>query len=146
MTSIKSRYRPNNKTKREAMDVDPPPDDSSSKKQVAPSEIDHITHLASTLMALGDTDIYSKTYEQIVRAVRAAGKVDDAWVPPSADIKYEYKWDVPDASAQEGQVFGPYSEEEMHAWYEASFFGAVGEKVKVRRTGGDWGSWSEIVT
>ena len=121
-----------------AMNVDKP-----SKVPAAPSEIDHITHLASTLMDLGDTDIYSKTYEELVRAVRSAGKVDQAWVPPSADVKYEYKWDVP--GAEDGQVFGPFSEEEMQTWYKAAYFGIAGEKIKVRSTGGEWGSWDDVV-
>ena len=118
--------------------------DAPSKTPSAPSEIDHLTHLASTLMSLGDTDIYNKTYEELVRAVRSAGKVDQAWVPPSADVKYEYKWDVPEAG-DANQTFGPFSEEEMQAWYEAAYFGTAGEKVKVRRVGGEWGSWNDVV-
>ncbi|KAI0636973.1 hypothetical protein C8Q77DRAFT_1207115 [Trametes polyzona] len=135
------KKKPNNKTKSDpaggAMDVDTTPK--------APSEIDQITHLASTLMSLGDTDIYSKTYEELVRSVRASGKVDANWVPPSADVKYEYKWDVPEAG-QTGEVFGPFSEEEMRAWYAASYFGASGEKVKVRKVGGEWGRWTDVVS
>lgn len=120
------------------MDVEP-----TAKSKAETSEIDHITHLASTLMSLGDTDIYSKTYEELVRAVRAAGKVDKDWVPPSADIKYEYKWDVP--GAEDGQVFGPFSEEEMQTWHKAQYFGIAGEKIKVRRQGGEWGAWDDVV-
>ncbi|KAI0670385.1 hypothetical protein C8Q78DRAFT_975524 [Trametes maxima] len=135
-----SKKRPNNKTKSDptggAMDVD--------KIPKAPSDIDQITHYASTLMSLGDTDIYSKTYEELVRSVRASGKVGADWIPPSADIKYEYKWDVPDAG-DPGQVFGPFGEEEMRAWHSATYFGPGGEKVKVRKVGGEWGSWSEVV-
>ncbi|PCH37986.1 hypothetical protein WOLCODRAFT_135977 [Wolfiporia cocos MD-104 SS10] len=116
------------------------------KTPKAPSDIDHITHLASTLMSLGDTDIYSRTYEELVRSVRSAGHVDPSWVPPSADVKYEYRWAVPDASAQEGQVFGPFSEEEVQAWYKAGYFGSTGEKVQVRKVGGEWGTWQDIVT
>ncbi|KAI0054158.1 hypothetical protein FA95DRAFT_1600646 [Auriscalpium vulgare] len=121
-----------------AMEVDKPP---TAAKET--SDIDQLTHLASTLMSLGDTDIYSKTYEELVRSVRAAGKVDSSWVPPSADVKYEYKWDVLGAT-QDGQVFGPFGEEEMQAWYNASYFGAAGEKVKVRKVGGEWGGWDDF--
>ena len=117
----------------------------AAKPKVEQTEIDHITHLASTLMSLGDTDIYSRTYEELVRSVRASGKVDKDWMPPSADVKYEYKWDVPEAGEAD-QVFGPFSEEDMQAWYAAAYFGAAGEKVKVRKVGGDWGSWSETVS
>ncbi|OSC97104.1 hypothetical protein PYCCODRAFT_1419965 [Trametes coccinea BRFM310] len=135
------KKRPNNKTKSDptaaAMDVDNAPK--------ATSEIDEITHLASTLMSLGDTDIYSKTYEELVRSIRASGRVDANWVPPSADVKYEYKWAVPEAGDSE-QVFGPFSEDEMKAWYSATYFGPSGEKVKVRKVGGEWGDWSEVVS
>jgi len=55
-------------------------------------------------MSLGDTDIYSRIYEELVRSIRSAGKVDQSWVPTSADVKYEYKWDVPGASAQEACI------------------------------------------
>ena len=122
------------------MEVEP-----AATTKAEPSEIDHITHLASLLMSLGDTDVYSKTYEELVRAVRAAGKVGQDWVPPSADVKYEYKWDVPGASAEDGQVFGPFSEEEMQTWFKAQYFGVAGEKIKVRRQGGEWGSWDDVV-
>lgn len=109
----------------------------------APSDIDHITHLASTLMSLGDTDIYSRTYEELVRSVRSAGRVNESWVPPSADVKYEYKWDI---SGAPGDIFGPFGEEDMKVWHSAAYFGQAGEKVKVRKVGGEWGSWSDVVT
>ena len=107
------------------------------------SDVEQLTHHASTLLSLGDTDIYSRTYEEIVRSVRSAGKVGPSWVPPSADVKYEYKWDVPGSTGGEGQVFGPYSEDEMLSWFKASYFGLTGEKVKVRTVGGEWGNWSD---
>ncbi|GBE82170.1 hypothetical protein BKA93DRAFT_741052 [Sparassis latifolia] len=139
----KQSMKPNNRRKAElngdAMQVD-----KDVPKET--SQIDFITHLASTLMSLGETDIYSKTYEELVRSVRSSGKVDQSWTPPSADVKYEYKWDVPGVSGQRGQVFGPFSEEEMQAWYKALYFGAAGEKVQVRSVGGDWGSWREVVS
>lgn len=105
-------------------------------------EISNITHLASALMSLGDTEIYSKTYEQVVRSVRASGDVEPDWEPPSAHVKYEYKW----VQATDGQTFGPYGEEELNAWFKAAYFGSMGEKVKVRKVGGEWGDWDEIVS
>jgi CD2 antigen cytoplasmic tail-binding protein 2 len=116
--------------------------DKSSATVTATSDIDLITHLASSLMSLGDTDIYSKTYEELVRSVRSAGKEDPSWIPPSADAKYEYKWDIPGNTV--GQVFGPFGEEEMQAWYKAAYFGVGGVKVKVRQTNGDWGDWDHV--
>jgi CD2 antigen cytoplasmic tail-binding protein 2 len=118
---------------------------STDKRPSSLPDVEQLTHLASTLLELGDTDIYSRTYEEIVRTVRSAGKVEPSWVPPSADVKYEYKWDVPGSTGEQGQVFGPYSEEEMQSWYKASYFGLTGEKVKVRPVAGDWGSWSDVL-
>lgn len=121
------------------MQVDKP----AASTSAATSDIDKLTHLASNLMSLGDIDIYSKTYEELVRSIRSSGQVDPSWVPPSADVQYEYKWDVPGSTAQNGQVFGPYSEDDMQAWYKASYFGPAGEKIKVRPVGGDWASWDD---
>ncbi|KAM6500449.1 hypothetical protein JOM56_003463 [Amanita muscaria] len=123
-------------TNSDAMNVD--------KSNKSPSDIERLTHLASTIMSLGDTDIYSMTYEELVRSVRSSGIVDSSWEPPSADVKYEYKWDVTAASGTE-QIFGPFNEEEMKAWFKASYFGPAGEKVQVRQVGGGWGSWDDIV-
>ncbi|KAF9646392.1 hypothetical protein BDM02DRAFT_3118710 [Thelephora ganbajun] len=105
-------------------------------------EINLITHLASTLMSLGDTEIYSKTYEQVVRSIRSSGDVEPTWEPPSADIKYEYKW----AGATDDRAFGPFGEEELNAWFKAAYFGSMGEKVKVRKVGGEWGDWGQVVS
>ncbi|KAK7467213.1 hypothetical protein VKT23_004271 [Stygiomarasmius scandens] len=115
---------------------------SATGKTAANSDVERITHLASNLMSLGDTDIYSKTYEEFVRSVRSSGTVDESWVPPSADKSYEYRWDIPGAPEQ---VFGPYGEEEMRSWYNASYFGPTGEKVKVRLVDEDWKDWDEIL-
>ena len=95
-------------------------------------------------MSLGETDIYSKTFEELVRNVRSSGIVQVSWEPPSADIRYEYKWDVPN-TAQSGDAFGPFSEEEMKGWMRASYFGPSGEKVKVRQIGGEWGDWDDVI-
>jgi CD2 antigen cytoplasmic tail-binding protein 2 len=109
----------------------------------APSEIEHITHLASNIMSLGDTDIYSKTYEDLVRTVRSSGAVDASWEPKSADVRYEYRWDIPGVESVD--LFGPYGEEEMKAWYKASYFGPSGEKIKVRQVGGEWADWADVI-
>ncbi|KLO08953.1 hypothetical protein SCHPADRAFT_834634 [Schizopora paradoxa] len=116
------------------------------KSQPSPqaSKIDRLTALASDLMSSGDIDIYDKTYEQLLRSIRSTGDVEPDWVPPS--VKYEYKWDVPEAQATAGdQVFGPFGGDELRTWYDAKYFGDAGEKVKVRVVGGDWGDWDSIV-
>ncbi|KAF7338221.1 CD2 antigen cytoplasmic tail-binding protein 2 [Mycena venus] len=119
-------------------------DKSAHKTASAPSAIERITHLASTIMSLGDTDIYSKTFEELVRSVRSSGLVDPEWVPPSNDKQYEYKWRV-EGAGQPGQVFGPFSKEDMAAWYKAAYFGSTGEKVEVRETGGEWSDWGNVL-
>ncbi|KAF8447754.1 hypothetical protein L210DRAFT_3527106 [Boletus edulis BED1] len=107
------------------------------------SDIDLITDLASNIMSLGDTDIYSKTYEELVRDVRSSGQVENDWVPPSADVKYEYRWIV--FGQEPGEPFGPFGEEDMKTWFNAAYFGVSGEKVQVRAVGGEWGAW-DVVT
>ncbi|KAJ2913433.1 hypothetical protein MD484_g6971, partial [Candolleomyces efflorescens] len=114
------------------------------KQPHTPTDIETITELASKLMSLGDADVYSKSYEELVRHVRTAGNVEQNWEPPSADVKYEYKWDKP-GSGQTDQPFGPFSEENMKSWYKAAYFGTYGEQVKVRRVGGEWGDWDDVV-
>jgi len=93
-------------------------------------------------MSLGDIDVYSKTFEELVRDVRRSGLVDQNWEPSSADVKFEYKWDVPETA--DSQTFGPFSEEEMQSWFKASYFGPSGEKVKIRPVGGEWVGWNDI--
>ncbi|TRM59945.1 hypothetical protein BD626DRAFT_506933 [Schizophyllum amplum] len=119
-----------------SMQVDKPP--------AAPSAVEIITHLASNIMSFGDVDVYSRTYEELVRSVRSSGLVEPNWDPPSADVKYEYKWDMPGTGAPE-QTFGPFSEEEMKSWYKAQYFGQYGEKVKVRPAGGEWSDWDDVI-
>ncbi|KAF9013903.1 hypothetical protein BDQ17DRAFT_1341703 [Cyathus striatus] len=102
------------------------------KKHNVPTDIEHITHLASTIMSFGETDIYSKTYEELVREVRSSGSVDESWEPPSADVKYEYKWAMSGAGPE---TFGPFSEDEIK----------LGEKIKIRPAGGEWGDWEDVV-
>jgi CD2 antigen cytoplasmic tail-binding protein 2 len=116
---------------------------TSTSNSKAVASIDRITALASEIMALGDTEVYSKTYEHFLRSVRSAGNVEPSWVPPTK--KYEYKWDIPGATTAAEQIFGPFGEEELKAWYDAQYFGSVGEKVKVRIVGGEWGSWDDVV-
>lgn len=109
-----------------------------------PTDIDLITHLASNIMSLGDIDIYSKTYEELVRNVRSSRQVKDDWIPPSADVKYEYRWHVP--GQPPGESYGPFAEEDMKTWFKAAYFGVSGEKVYLRAVGGEWGEWDDVMT
>jgi len=118
--------------------------DKAAEKPKGIPDIDVITHLASNLMSLGDTDIYSRSYEELIRSVRSSGDVGPDWVPPSADIMYEFKWNIPEQST--GETFGPFTEEQMKMWLIPSYFGEAGEKVKVRKVGDVWGDWNDIIT
>jgi CD2 antigen cytoplasmic tail-binding protein 2 len=118
---------------------------AKSDRSNIPSDVETITHLASSLLSLGDSDIYNKTYEELLRSVRSSGVVDQRWEPPSADIKYQYKWSSPEAG-QSDEIFGPFSEEEIKSWYNALYFGPSGEKIKIRRPGDqEWGDWDTVV-
>lgn len=92
--------------------------------------------------------------------------MDPDWVPVRKEVKYEYRWsedvlDPVDADGgggggdgneiegkegkREREVFGPFTEEEMRAWYGAAYFGSGGENVEVREVGGLWGDWEEVL-
>ena len=121
-----------------------------SSTRTAPFQgyITRITDLASTLMSHGNTDIYSAPYEQLLRSVRAAGKVSSDWVPASQQVQYEYRWALPEQtlSQDQPQVYGPYQHEEMLAWHGAKYFGDEGEKVRVRKLGENgWHEWDDIM-
>ncbi|KAM0792492.1 hypothetical protein ACM66B_005164 [Microbotryomycetes sp. NB124-2] len=45
-------------------------------------KINRITFFASTLLAQGELDIYSRTYEDILKTLRSEGAVRRDWVPP----------------------------------------------------------------
>lgn len=110
------------------------------------SDIDRITALASALM-VHDPDVYSTTYEGLLRNVRCSGIVSEDWMPPIP--KYEYRWAVADPTTLTGNetTYGPFSAEEMKTWSDAMFFGIGGEKIKVRKAGeSDWHSWDEVFT
>ncbi|OAX38925.1 hypothetical protein K503DRAFT_849773 [Rhizopogon vinicolor AM-OR11-026] len=142
-TKSKQNSRSTKKVNGKAKDDDAMAVDKAAEKPKGLSDIDMITHLASNLMSLGDTDIYSRSYEELIRSVRSSGDVEPNWVPPSADIMYEFKWDIPGQSS--GDVFGPFNEEQMKMWLTPTYFGEAGEKVKVRKVGGDWGDWDDIL-
>ncbi|GJJ10585.1 hypothetical protein Clacol_004812 [Clathrus columnatus] len=140
------------------MDVDQALQTSPSLENKIQDAIGRITSLSSILMSHGNIDIYSWTYEQLLRSVRAAGNVEPDWVPPNHSAIYEYRWAVNDSGEtnQNGeshdhvppqvQVYGPYREEELLSWYNANYFGDGGEKIRLRRTGeNEWWSWDEVI-
>lgn len=120
--------------------------EKTDEKKAKVSEIDRVTALASALM-VNDTEVYSTTFEALVRSVRRSGTVAADWNPPVA--AYEYKWgENYGAPETKDAVYGPFSALEMQTWYDSSFFGLVGEKILVRKVfdgkGEDWAQWDEV--
>ncbi|EJD55099.1 hypothetical protein AURDEDRAFT_78013 [Auricularia subglabra TFB-10046 SS5] len=103
-------------------------------------EIEQITELASALM-VENVDVYSATYEELLRSVRRSKLVPDDWKPPEREPKVEYRW-----KGGDGQTFGPYSQEEMAAWRDADYFGGPeASKIELRPVGSnDWKSWDDV--
>ncbi|CAE6437269.1 unnamed protein product [Rhizoctonia solani] len=143
--------------KKAATEVLPQSIDGTAKDEQPPEEdpVTRVTALASTLMSLGDADVYEQTYEMMLRLVRRSGVVPADWdphppPPQTPDTKYEYRWAPDYVAASGGQasadaVYGPYGATEMGAWKAASYFGDEAERIQVRLVGGnDWGSWNTV--
>ncbi|CAG7855078.1 SubName: Full=Uncharacterized protein {ECO:0000313/EMBL:CCA71518.1} [Serendipita indica DSM 11827] len=106
------------------------------------SDIDRLTALASALI-VDDPDVYSNTYEGILRSVRRSGTVPQDWVPPQP--QYEYCWAQTDASnGAADTVYGPFPARDMQQWYEASFFGLSGEKIRAQSGTSEWQAWDDV--
>lgn len=145
--------------KKNATEVLPQAIEGTTKSEQAHEEdpVTRVTSLASTLMSLGDSDVYEATYEMMLRLVRRSGIVAADWdphppPPQTPDTKYEYKWAPDYVAASGGQasadaVYGPYGATELTAWKAASYFGDDAERILVRRVGGDdWASWNSVFT
>ncbi|KAG8748298.1 hypothetical protein FRC10_007688 [Ceratobasidium sp. 414] len=143
--------------KKAATDVAPQAADGMVAGKQAPEQnpITRVTSLASTLMSLGDSDVYEATYEIMLRSVRRSGIVDPDWdphpPPPQVpDAKYDYRWAPDYVIASGGQasadaVYGPYGVTELSAWNAASYFGEGAERVQLRRVGEtEWATWQSI--
>ncbi|KAF8343888.1 uncharacterized protein EI90DRAFT_3027469 [Cantharellus anzutake] len=134
--------------------VDAPHLDATSPPTQFPpadqSPIELVTSLASTLMSLGNLDVYEETYESLLRTVRRSGIVPRDWEPPKPpEPEFEYRWSpsylastgAPSSSA----TYGPFSKAEILAWRSASYFGESGERIQLRKAGEmDWGGWDVI--
>ncbi|CAE7106736.1 unnamed protein product [Rhizoctonia solani] len=134
--------------KKAATEVLPQAIDGVAKNEEPEEDpVSRVTSLASTLMSLGDTDVYEETYEMMLRLVRRSGIVSADWdphppPPQTPDTKYEYRWAPDYVAASGGQasadaVYGPYGPTEMGAWKAASYFGDGAERIQVRR----WPFW-----
>ena len=103
------------------------------------SDIDRITTISSKLLP-SFPEIYSTTYEAILRSVRRSQAVPGDWVPPKP--KFEYKWTVEAATTHD--VNGPFTEEEVRTWFSAGYFGDSGERIALRVVGTEeWKGWDE---
>lgn len=138
------------------MDVDDTiaPISQSHAPAAVPTPIERVTSLASTLMSIGNLDIYEETYESLLRTVRRSGIVSPDWTPPPAvpaDAMYEYHWApayvaVSGGQASATEVYGPYSKDDLSAWRDAAYFGESGERIELRIVGGkDWGGWDALL-
>ncbi|KAF8609956.1 hypothetical protein BDV93DRAFT_517178 [Ceratobasidium sp. AG-I] len=145
------------KKKKAATEVLPPSIDAAASTEQPPEQdpITRVTALASTLMSLGDTDVYEATYEMMLRAVRRSGIVTPDWDPHSPppqnpDTKYEYRWAPDYVAASGGQasadaVYGPYGASELEAWNAASYFGEDAERILLRRVSDvEWVPWRSL--
>ncbi|QRW27448.1 UDP-galactose transporter [Rhizoctonia solani] len=129
--------------KKAATEVLPQSIDGTAADENAPEEspVARVTSLASTLMSLGDSDVYEATYEMMLRLVRRSGIVSADWdphppPPQTPDTKYEYRWAPDYVAASGGQasadaVYGPYGVTEMGTWKAALYFGDDAERIQV---------------
>jgi CD2 antigen cytoplasmic tail-binding protein 2 len=109
------------------------------------TDIDRLTSLSSALLP-DNVDIYSATYEALLRGLRSRGTVEPDWTPPKKDVKYEYRWSTEVVDGGDNrEVFGPFGEEEMRSWFSAAYFGTSGEKIEVRQVGKPWSDWEEVL-
>lgn len=116
--------------------------ETNAKIDKKASDIARVTTLASLLM-VSDPDIYSTAYEVLLRGVRRAGVVPQDWTPPVT--KYEYRWAAEAGSGDTNTVHGPFTADEVQSWYDASFFGFTGEKIKIRTMGSsEWLNWDDL--
>ena len=122
---------------REPVQADPNP---MPAKTPPVSDIDRITTISSKLLP-SLPEIYSTTYEAILRSVRRSQAVPGDWVPPKP--KFEYKWTVEAATTHD--VNGPFTEEEIRAWFSAGYFGDSGERIALRGVGTEeWKGWDDV--
>lgn len=146
---------------------------SAEEAYAASQALDDLTHVSGVLMSeYGQTNVYDEVYEGLVRMVRRAGLVDNAWDPARrraqessmnsentsdagrSDAQWEYKWTpaylerVPgqDAAVTADQTFGPFSASDLAAWAQQGFFGPDKEFVVVRRASdasAPWTPWTD---
>jgi len=137
------------------MEVDDSTDQQPSPRPVLEqTPIERVTSIASTLMSLGNMDIYEETYESLLRTVRRSGVAPADWTPlPAvpADAKYEYRWSSSFVAASGGQVsntevYGPFGKDELLIWRDGAYFGESGDRIELRMVGRkDWGGWGVIL-
>lgn len=74
---------------------------ASTSDDPAVKKINKITHLASTLLAQGELEIYDTSYESIIQTLKEEGAVRRDWVPPrDPDIEKEAEAQAAEAQAE----------------------------------------------
>lgn len=106
-TTLQPR-RNKNKESGQKMDVSA---GEESKKQ-----IEKVTEIADALMAQGYFHVYEDTYETIQEKLVNEGVLEVKSESIKDGDQWEYKWEA------EGEAFGPFSTQDMRAWYEQGYF------------------------
>ncbi|EKG09895.1 GYF domain-containing protein [Macrophomina phaseolina MS6] len=125
----------------DAMDVDPAQKEEDPAEKRRREAVEAITGAADQLMTRGDTDIYEKERELLVRQYKR--ETGDDWIdPPKEEVAdevsetkmWEYRWsDARDG----GEKHGPYDGQTMKAWNDAGYFGEGVEFRLVGQSGWD---------
>lgn len=92
----------------------------NKKEKTEAALIERVTELADALMQLGYFGAYDDDYEKISSVV-TGGKTQ-------SEYQWRYKWQL------DGQVFGPFTAQQMHDWQQQGFFQAP---VYVQRISAD---------
>ena len=106
------------------------PDLSTEEVKRRRAAIERVTEIADILMNAGNVDIYDDVYEELLHDLnekperqaakpsQSSSKQTSVALLMSSDA-WRYKW------AEDGEVFGPFSAQDMVAWYRQDYFKGV---------------------
>eukprot|EP00160_Parvularia_atlantis_P013880 Unigene313_Nuclearia_a/m.1051 Unigene313_Nuclearia_a/g.1051 ORF Unigene313_Nuclearia_a/g.1051 Unigene313_Nuclearia_a/m.1051 type:complete len:377 (+) Unigene313_Nuclearia_a:47-1177(+) len=127
-------------TRRKDGPAQPPQQQHQQQSAESRRQFDLLTEACDRLVGMGEYGIYSETREAVQARLGTVGNgaaaspsstAAAAAAAPAADgVQWQYKWQ-PD-----GEVFGPFSSEQMHAWTEQGLFGEGGVLVRKLAAGG----------
>eukprot|EP00035_Acanthoeca_spectabilis_P035824 m.36413 g.36413 ORF g.36413 m.36413 type:complete len:209 (+) comp7571_c0_seq1:656-1282(+) len=86
-----------------------------------------LTACTDELLADGEFDVYSYSYEKVAYEIKELESAPVAAVEDNTGPKFEYKW-----SEDALETYGPYTAKQMLSWQEQAFFkdGAVCREIK----------------